>query len=112
MNLIELLADVHAPYLQEIEARIARWERNARHSIGDFLYYTLVNVLPLYDQYLENLIPTLEKVEYFTRTSKHFDQICRDFESQKYCYLPLTSFLLKPLQRLLHYNSILKSTFL
>nr|XP_031835474.1 FERM, ARHGEF and pleckstrin domain-containing protein 2-like [Nomia melanderi] len=107
VSLIELLADVHGPCLQEMEARLARWESNARHNIGDFLYNTLLNVLPLYDQYLENLIPVLEKMEYYTRTSRRFDQLCRDFEAQKHCYLPLTSFLLKPLQRLLHYNSII-----
>ncbi|XP_015126163.1 FERM, ARHGEF and pleckstrin domain-containing protein 1 isoform X2 [Diachasma alloeum] len=107
VGLIELLADAHGPCLQEMEARLARWESNARHNIGDFLYNTLLNVLPLYDQYLENLIPVLEKMEYSMRTSRRFDQLCRDFESQKYCYLPLTSFLLKPLQRLLHYNSII-----
>ncbi|XP_078047174.1 FERM, ARHGEF and pleckstrin domain-containing protein 1 isoform X1 [Augochlora pura] len=107
VSLIELLADVHGPCLQEMEARLARWESNARHNIGDFLYNTLLNVLPLYDQYLENLIQVLEKMEYCSRTSRRFDQLCRDFEEQKHCYLPLTSFLLKPLQRLLHYNCII-----
>ena len=107
VGLIELLADAHGPCLQEMESRLARWESNARHNIGDFLYNTLLNVLPLYDQYLENLIPVLEKMEYSIRTSRRFDQLCRDFESQKHCYLPLSSFLLKPLQRLLHYNSII-----
>lgn len=111
VGLIELLADAHGPCLQEMESRLARWESNARHNIGDFLYNTLLNVLPLYDQYLENLIPVLEKMEYSIRTSRRFDQLCRDFESQKHCYLPLSSFLLKPLQRLLHYNSIIDSKF-
>ncbi|XP_011504890.1 PREDICTED: FERM, RhoGEF and pleckstrin domain-containing protein 1-like [Ceratosolen solmsi marchali] len=109
VTLIELLADAHGPCLQEMEVRLARWESNARHNIGDYLYNALLNVLPLYDQYLENLMPVLEKFEYSMRTSKHFDQLCRDFELQKHCYLPLTSFLLKPLQRLLHYNSIIDS---
>lgn len=107
IGLIELLADAHGPCLQEMEVRLAKWETNSRHNIGDFIYNTLLNILPLYDQYLENLMPVLEKIEYSTRTSRHFDQLCRDFESQKYCYLPLSSFLLKPLQRLLHYNSII-----
>ncbi|XP_023245518.1 LOW QUALITY PROTEIN: FERM, ARHGEF and pleckstrin domain-containing protein 2-like [Copidosoma floridanum] len=107
VTLLELLADAHGPCLQEMETRLSHWDSNSRHNIGYFLYNTLLNVLPLYDQYLENLMPVLEKFEYLMRTSKHFDQLCRDFESQKYCYLPLTSFLLKPLQRLLHYNSII-----
>lgn len=107
VTLLEFLADAHGPCLQEMEARLTRWESNARHNIGDFLYNTLLNILPLYDQYLENLMPVLEKMEYSMRTSKQFDQLCRDFESQKHCYLPLSSFLLKPLQRLFHYNSII-----
>ncbi|XP_066587474.1 FERM, ARHGEF and pleckstrin domain-containing protein 2-like [Prorops nasuta] len=112
VSLIELLADAHGPCLREMEARLARWESiSARQSIGDFLYNSLLNVLPLYDQYLENLIPVLEKLEYSTRASRRFDQLCRDFESQKHCYLPLTSFLLKPLQRLVHYNSIIDRLF-
>lgn len=109
MNLIELLADAHGPCLQEMEVRLSRWESNARHNIGDFLYNTLLNVLPLYDQYLEHLLPVLEKYEYSIRTSKQFDHLCRDFEDQKHCYLPLTLFSMKPLQRLLHYNSIIDS---
>ena len=103
------MADAHVPCLKEMEERLARWESNARHSIGDFLYNTLLNILPLYDQYLENLIPVLEKFEYSIRISKRFDELCRNFEAQRPCYLPLTSFLLKPLQRLLHYNSIIDS---
>jgi len=31
-----------------------------------------------------------------------------EFEAQKICYLPLTTFLLKPIQRLLHYQLILE----
>lgn len=75
------------------------------------MYNNLLNILPLYDQYLENLLTVIEKFEYSIRTSKLFDQLCRDFESQKYCYLPITSFIMKPLQRLLHYNSIIDSKF-
>jgi len=32
-----------------------------------------------------------------------------DFEAQKLCYLPLSSFYLKPYQRLLHYQQLLES---
>jgi FERM/RhoGEF/pleckstrin domain protein 2 len=109
VTLIEFLAGAHGSCLQEMESRLARWESNARHNIGDYIYNALLSILPLYDQYLENLMPVLEKFEYSMRTSKHFDQLCRDFELQKHCYLPLTSFLLKPLQRLIHYSSIINS---
>lgn len=34
--------------------------------------------------------------------------MCRDFEQQRVCYLPLYIFLLRPLHRLLHYKLILE----
>ncbi len=38
-----------------------------------------------------------------------FEQLCRDFEQQKVCYLPLTTLILKPLHRILHYELLLES---
>ena len=37
-----------------------------------------------------------------------FQQLFKDFESQKVCYLPLTSLILKPLHRLLHYELLVE----
>ena len=37
-----------------------------------------------------------------------FGQVFRDFESQKVCYLPLTTLILKPLHRILHYELLLE----
>lgn len=34
--------------------------------------------------------------------------MCRDFELQKVCYLPLNTFLLRPLHRLMHYKQVLE----
>ena len=34
--------------------------------------------------------------------------LCRDFELQKVCYLPLNTFLLRPLHRLMHYKQVLE----
>lgn len=36
-----------------------------------------------------------------------FQQIYKDFEQQKMCYVPICYFVLKPLHRLLHYQQIL-----
>ena len=38
-------------------------------------------------------------------------QVYRDFEMQKVCYLPLTTLLLKPLHRVLHYQLLLEREF-
>jgi len=40
-----------------------------------------------------------------------FEHAFSDFEAQKVCYLPIGAFLLKPIQRLLHYRSLLESEF-
>jgi len=37
-----------------------------------------------------------------------FERAFTDFEAQKVCYLPIGAFLLKPIQRLLHYHSLLE----
>ena len=40
-----------------------------------------------------------------------FQQLFKDFESQKVCYLPLTSLILKPLHRLLHYELLVERKY-
>jgi len=37
-----------------------------------------------------------------------FEHAFSDFEAQKVCYLPIGAFLLKPIQHLLHYHSLLE----
>ena len=37
-----------------------------------------------------------------------FVQVVRDFEAQKVCYLPLTTLVIKPLHRILHYDMLLE----
>ncbi|CAB0032368.1 unnamed protein product [Trichogramma brassicae] len=87
VTLLENLSDAHEPYLRDMEERVTRWESNAPHNIGDFLDNTLREMLPLYDEYIENLLTTIEKFEYFMRADREFEQLCRVFEAQKYCYL-------------------------
>jgi len=43
--------------------------------------------------------------------SRKFDRVYREFEAQKVCYLPVSAFLLKPAQRLMHYQLIINSQF-
>lgn len=63
----------------------------------------------LYDQYLDEHLNVLEKIDHAYRTNKKFEAFYKDFEMEKVCYLPLSSFVLKPLQRLLHYSHLLES---
>ncbi len=58
---------------------------------------------------MENYDRLLTELEYVLKHNRRFDFIYKEFESQKFCYLPLISFLFKPLQRLLHYEYLLES---
>lgn len=50
----------------------------------------------------------LEALETSIRGSRRLESLCRDFELQKVCYLPLNTFLLRPLHRLMHYKQVLE----
>uniref|UniRef100_A0AAQ5YBK7 FERM, ARHGEF and pleckstrin domain-containing protein 1 n=1 Tax=Amphiprion ocellaris TaxID=80972 RepID=A0AAQ5YBK7_AMPOC len=50
----------------------------------------------------------LVELERACRSSRKVESLCRDFEQQRVCYLPLNIFLLRPLHRLLHYKLILE----
>ncbi|KAB0344792.1 hypothetical protein FD754_021718, partial [Muntiacus muntjak] len=50
----------------------------------------------------------LEALETGIRGSRRLEGLCRDFELQKVCYLPLNTFLLRPLHRLMHYKQVLE----
>ncbi|KAG8525111.1 FERM, ARHGEF and pleckstrin domain-containing protein 1 [Galemys pyrenaicus] len=50
----------------------------------------------------------LEVLEASIRGSRRLENVCRDFELQKVCYLPLNTFLLRPLHRLMHYKQVLE----
>lgn len=50
----------------------------------------------------------LEALETGIRSSRRLENLCRDFELQKVCYLPLNTFLLRPLHRLMHYKQVLE----
>lgn len=50
----------------------------------------------------------LEALENGLKSSRRLENFCRDFELQKVCYLPLNTFLLRPLHRLMHYKQVLE----
>ena len=62
----------------------------------------------MYRTYIEHHEDILTELETAIRRNKRFEQVYKDFEAQKVCYLPLNTFLLKPAQRLLHYKLILE----
>lgn len=68
------------------------------------LYFSLQS----YRHFLDRQEDILNELEQGCKRSRKFEQVYRDFEAQKVCYLPLNTFLLKPGQRLLHYKLILE----
>ncbi|KAL3999617.1 mucin-2 [Sarotherodon galilaeus] len=96
----------HQGFLKETEQRLAQWEgRSNAHIKGDYQRIgdvLLKNIQGLRDVLKRNFIPVT------IRSSRKVETLCRDFEQQRVCYLPLNIFLLRPLHRLLHYKLILE----
>uniref|UniRef100_A0A1B6G4V9 Moesin/ezrin/radixin homolog 1 n=2 Tax=Proconiini TaxID=565685 RepID=A0A1B6G4V9_9HEMI len=108
LNLIDPLHDAHCLVLRDVELRLAAWEtkNTQQQRIADILLRAC-DYLPLYENYVDRHLEVLEQLDTEYRTNPKFEQVYRDFETQKICYLPLTAFVLKPLHRLFHYTHLL-----
>ncbi|XP_072332200.1 LOW QUALITY PROTEIN: FERM, ARHGEF and pleckstrin domain-containing protein 1-like [Scyliorhinus torazame] len=104
----------HTGFLKEIEQRLALWEgRSNAHikgdyqRIGDVMLKNLRSMkqLTIHLQKHSEILTELEKA---IRNSRRLEAVCREFEQQKVCYLPLNIFFLRPLHRLMHYKQILE----
>lgn len=75
------------------------------------VFFSLFPLLPVktYKNYLDRLEEMLTELELTVKKNREFEQLYKEFEAEKACYLPLNTFLLKPGQRLLHYKLILES---
>lgn len=110
----EPLHKFHTNFLKEIEQRLALWEgRSNAHIRGD--YQRIGDVMLKNVQAMKQLAvhlwkhgEALEALETGIRSSRRLENLCRDFELQKVCYLPLNTFLLRPLHRLMHYKQVLE----
>ncbi|XP_051016942.1 FERM, ARHGEF and pleckstrin domain-containing protein 1 [Acomys russatus] len=110
----EPLHKFHTNFLKEIEQRLALWEgRSNAHIRGD--YQRIGDVMLRNIQGMKHLAAhlwkhseALEALEASIKGSRRLEHFCRDFELQKVCYLPLNTFLLRPLHRLMHYKQVLE----
>ena len=82
--------------------------------IGDVVLHNFDSVTTeYYLRYVDTHGLILEKLERVLSDPNaspghfRFAQVFRDFESQKVCYLPITTLILKPLHRILHYELLL-----
>ncbi|XP_010771860.1 FERM, RhoGEF and pleckstrin domain-containing protein 1 isoform X1 [Notothenia coriiceps] len=114
LSTFEPLHKFHTGFLKEVEQRLALWEgRSNAHikgdyqRIGDVMYKNLQGLKPLTAN-LHKQSEVLLELEKATRGSHRLEGLCRDFELQKVCYVPLNVFILRPLHRLSHYKQILE----
>ncbi|XP_036055447.1 FERM, ARHGEF and pleckstrin domain-containing protein 1 isoform X1 [Onychomys torridus] len=110
----EPLHKFHTNFLKEIEQRLALWEgrsnahiRGDYQRIGDVMLKNIQGMKPL-AAHLWKHSEALEALENSIKGSRRLEHFCRDFELQKVCYLPLNTFLLRPLHRLMHYKQVLE----
>ncbi|XP_060625506.2 FERM, ARHGEF and pleckstrin domain-containing protein 1 isoform X1 [Anolis sagrei] len=110
----EPLHKFHTSFLKEVEQRLAQWEgRSNAHLKGD--YQRIGDIMLKNIQSMKHLTIHLRKhsevlveLENGIKNSRKLEALCRDFEMQKVCYLPLNTFLLRPLHRLMHYKQIME----
>uniref|UniRef100_UPI00398EBB88 FERM, ARHGEF and pleckstrin domain-containing protein 2 isoform X2 n=1 Tax=Pristiophorus japonicus TaxID=55135 RepID=UPI00398EBB88 len=111
---IDPIYEFHRGFLKEIEQRLALWEgRSNAHVKGDYqrigdVMLRNMCVLKEFASYLQKHDEVLTELERATKRSKKLEGVYKEFELQKVCYLPLNTFLLKPIQRLMHYKLILE----
>merc|ERR1711970_141347 len=67
-----------------------------------------MKILNPYLKYVLSLEGLFRDVNDLAKKDKKFDTLLKEFESQKVCYLPITTFLLKPAHRMLNYKAILE----
>ncbi|KAH8294883.1 hypothetical protein KR018_003853, partial [Drosophila ironensis] len=109
-ELLDSLAQHHNLFLRDIEHRLVLWEGRGGHDshrIGDVMMKHMA-ALPIYDEYVQTHLDILHCLNDMYESDERFRQLYKEFEQQKVCYLPVGELLLKPLNRLLHYQLLLE----
>ncbi|OXB83500.1 UNVERIFIED_CONTAM: hypothetical protein H355_006347 [Colinus virginianus] len=110
---IDPIYEFHRGFLKEIEQRLSLWEgKTSAHVKGDYqrigdVMLRNMRTLKEFTSYLQKHDEVLTELEKATKRLKKLEMVYKEFELQKVCYLPLNTFLLKPIQRLMHYKLIL-----
>ncbi|XP_066157423.1 FERM, ARHGEF and pleckstrin domain-containing protein 1 isoform X3 [Euwallacea fornicatus] len=113
LSLIAPLAQAHGFLVEDLKQRLGGWDgmggaKATAGKIADVLLAHLPPLLPIYEEYLDGHLLVLERLDEAFKKNQKFEQLYRDFETQKVCYLPLTTFVLRPLHRLLQYQILLE----
>ncbi|XP_062250765.1 FERM, ARHGEF and pleckstrin domain-containing protein 2 isoform X3 [Platichthys flesus] len=111
---IDPIYEFHRGFLKELDQRLALWEgRSNAHVKGDYqrigdVMLRNMCALKAFTSYLQKHDEVLTELEKASKRLKKLETVYKEFELQKVCYLPLNTFLLKPIQRLMHYKLILE----
>ncbi|XP_041861513.1 FERM, ARHGEF and pleckstrin domain-containing protein 2 isoform X1 [Melanotaenia boesemani] len=111
---IDPIYEFHRGFLKELDQRLALWEgRSNAHAKGDYqrigdVMLKNMSALKEFTSYLQKHDEVLTELEKASKRLKKLETVYKEFELQKVCYLPLNTFLLKPIQRLMHYKLILE----
>ncbi|KAL1490433.1 hypothetical protein ABEB36_013128 [Hypothenemus hampei] len=113
LTLIAKLAEAHGFLVKDLELRLRGWDGRggpnaSSWKIADVLLAHLPPLLPIYEDYLDGHMLVLERLDDAFKRNQKFEQLYREFETRKVCYVPLTTFVLRPLHRLLQYQSLLE----
>ncbi|XP_035878514.1 FERM, ARHGEF and pleckstrin domain-containing protein 2 [Phyllostomus discolor] len=110
---VDPIYEFHRGFLREVEQRLALWEGPSsafatgdNQRIGDVLLRNM-HQLKQFTGYFQRHDEVLTELEKTTKRCKKLETVYKEFELQKVCYLPLNMFLLKPIQRLVHYRLLL-----
>ncbi|XP_068124056.1 FERM, ARHGEF and pleckstrin domain-containing protein 1 isoform X2 [Hyperolius riggenbachi] len=104
----------HSNFLKEVDQRLGLWEgRSNAHTksdsqkIGDIMLKNIQG-MKQFTTNLQRHYEILMELEKAIKNSRKLEIVCRDFELEKVCYLPLNMFLLRPLHRLMHYKQLME----
>ncbi|KAM3933531.1 FERM, ARHGEF and pleckstrin domain-containing protein 1 isoform 1-T1 [Leptodactylus fuscus] len=104
----------HSSFLKEVDQRLVLWEgrsnshmKSDNQKIGDVMLKNIQG-MKQFTSNLQKHYEALLELEKAIKNSRKLDVLCRDFEQEKVCYLPLNMFLLRPLHRLMHYKQIME----
>ncbi|XP_018420148.1 PREDICTED: FERM, RhoGEF and pleckstrin domain-containing protein 1 [Nanorana parkeri] len=104
----------HTSFLKEVDQRLAFWEgrsnahmKGEHQKIGDVMLKNIQGMKQFTTNFQRHY-EVLMELEKAIKNSRKLEILCRDFEQEKVCYLPLNMFLLRPLHRLMHYKQIME----
>ncbi|KAM3834431.1 FERM, ARHGEF and pleckstrin domain-containing protein 2 [Vipera latastei] len=109
---IDPIYEFHRGFLKELEQRLALWEGRSSSGKGDCqrigdVMLRNVQILKEFTNYLQKHDEVLMELEKATKRIKKLEIVYKEFELQRVCYLPLNTFLLKPIHRIMYYKLIL-----